>query len=111
MALSQCSSELSTSLFSCSQPPLCVTQPVQPCRLVLNSFLPGVTEVTVALLCFLKHMLHPGVKLTLLNTPWLTLSHYSSEHTGPLLTSLPHYYLTQMEGDTHTHNNITGKVG
>lgn len=46
MALSQCSSELSTSPFSSSQPPVCVTQSKQPCRLVLNPFLPGVTEVT-----------------------------------------------------------------
>lgn len=55
MALCQCSSELSTSPFSSSQPPVCVTQPMQACRLVLNPFLPGVTEVTLAVLCSVVH--------------------------------------------------------
>lgn len=55
MALSQRSSELSTSPFSSSQPPVCVTQPMQPCRLVLNPFLPGVTEVTAAVPCSAEH--------------------------------------------------------
>lgn len=60
MALSQCSSELSTSPFSSSQPPVCVTQPMQPCWLVLNPFHPGVTEVTLLSVC--RGMLHPGMK-------------------------------------------------
>ncbi len=111
MALSQCSSELSTSPFSSSQPPVCVTQPMQPCRLVLNPFLPGVTEVTPACSLFTRRMPLSGVKPapvqhppTSPNIPRLRPSHYSMEHTGPLLI-LPHYYLTQMEADTHTCTN------
>lgn len=105
MALSQCSSELSTSPFSSSQPPVCVTQPMQLCRLVLNPFLPGVTEVTLAVLCSAVHATSwrkTRPCSTSPNIPWLRLSHYSSEHTGPLLILL-HYYLTQMEADTHTY--------
>lgn len=47
MARSQCSSELSTSPFSSSQPPVCVTQLLQPCWLAFNPFPARVTEVTL----------------------------------------------------------------
>lgn len=94
MALSQCSSELSTSPFSSSQPPVCVTQSMQPCRLVLNPFLPGVTEVTLAVLYSAAHATswrkptpdqHPptssdsGCPTTALST----LAHWSNSHIYP----------------------------
>lgn len=69
MAPSQCSSELSTSPFSSSQPPVCVTQTMQPCRLVLNPFLPGVTEVTPAAHCAHRRTPHLSVSLPSLRIP------------------------------------------
>ena len=89
MALSQCSSELSTSPFSSSQPPVCVTQPMQPCWLVLNPFLPGVTEVRLSV-C--HRMLHPGMKPLLSDIT----RHHAAGAGSPL--RLLHYHLTDNAG-------------